>query len=155
MWRNYEFVWKYDGKYGRYFVSWFFRTFLERTFFFFFRIRTPFSLELGPKKSMKKGSKRKTLGIWYVQASQMDPIQRNSMEVGVLVESFAVFWRLFMAFELPIVAVGPILKSKVFKCMLALRISLCVKPCKKAPRTVSTKGTSDIVSWRVDYSTLL
>lgn len=74
--------------------------------FFFFRIRTPFSLELGPKKSMKKGSKRKTLGIWYVQASQMDPIQRNSMEVGVLVESFAVFWRLFMAFELPIVAVG-------------------------------------------------
>lgn len=49
----------------------------------------------------------------------------------------------------------PILKSKVFKCMFALRISLCVKPCKKAPRTVSTKGTSDIVSWRVDYSTLL
>ena len=91
----------YDGKYGRCFFFVVLSYLFGKDVFFFLPTEVPdtFEIELGPKKSMKKGSKFANAWIWYVQASQMDPIQRNSMEVGVLVESFAVFWRLFMAFE--------------------------------------------------------
>lgn len=120
----------YDGKYGRCFVSWFF---WKDVFFFFFpdrpRFRTPF-FELGSKKSMIRQANANA-GIWYVQASQMDPIQRNSMEVGVLVDSFCSFLEAFHGLWATNSCRRPILKSKVFKCMFALRISLCVSLARK------------------------